>query len=185
MNYLDLVLENPESTVVAKYERDNAVREEHYQSEAELERAFIQQLTSQAYERLFIHTEQDLILNLRHQLERLNSYIFSESEWKRFFNEVIANKNSGIAEKSEIIQQNEIQLLTRDDGTTKNIRLVDKGHIHNNHLQVLNQYEVNETPRQNRYDVTVLINGLPLVHIELKRRGVDIREAFNQINRYQ
>ncbi|OOF39016.1 DEAD/DEAH box helicase [Rodentibacter rarus] len=185
MNYLDLVLENPESTVVAKYERDNAVREEHYQSEVELERAFIQQLTSQAYERLFIHTEQDLILNLRRQLERLNSYIFSESEWKRFFNEVIANKNSGIAEKSEIIQQNEIQLLTRDDGTTKNIRLVDKGHIHNNHLQVLNQYEVNETPRQNRYDVTVLINGLPLVHIELKRRGVDIREAFNQINRYQ
>ncbi|OOF46390.1 DEAD/DEAH box helicase [Rodentibacter trehalosifermentans] len=185
MNYLDLVLENPESTVVAKYERDNAVREEHYQSEAQLEQAFIRQLTSQAYERLFIHTEQDLILNLRHQLERLNSYIFSETEWKRFFNEVIANKNSGITEKSEIIQQNEIQLLTRDDGTTKNIRLVDKGHIHNNHLQVLNQYEVNETPRQNRYDVTVLINGLPLVHIELKRRGVDIREAFNQINRYQ
>lgn len=185
MNYLDLVLENPESTVVAKYERDDVVCEEHYQSEAQLEQAFIRQLTSQAYERLFIHTEHDLILNLRRQLERLNHYAFSETEWKRFFNEVIANKNSNIADKSEIIQQNSIQLLTRDDGTTKNIRLVDKEAIHNNHLQVLNQYEVNETPRQNRYDVTVLVNGLPLVHIELKRRGVDIREAFNQINRYQ
>lgn len=185
MNYLDLVLENPESTVVAKYERDNAVQEDSYQSEAQLEQAFIRQLTSQAYERLFIHTEQDLIANLRRQLERLNHYAFSETEWKHFFNEVIANKNSHIADKSEIIQQDEIQLLTRDDGTTKNIRLVDKEDIHNNHLQVLNQYEVNDTPRQNRYDVTVLVNGLPLVHIELKRRGVDIREAFNQINRYQ
>ncbi|QIA76483.1 type I restriction endonuclease subunit R [Rodentibacter caecimuris] len=185
MNYLDLVLENPESTVVAKFERDNAVQEDSYQSEAQLEQAFIRQLTSQAYERLFIHTEQDLIANLRRQLERLNHYAFSETEWKHFFNEVIANKNSHIADKSEIIQQDEIQLLTRDDGTTKNIRLVDKEDIHNNHLQVLNQYEVNDTPRQNRYDVTVLVNGLPLVHIELKRRGVDIREAFNQINRYQ
>ncbi|KMK51290.1 DEAD/DEAH box helicase [[Actinobacillus] muris] len=185
MNYLDLVLENPESTVVAKYERDNAVQEDSYQSEAQLEQAFIQQLTSQAYERLFIHTEQDLIANLRRQLERLNHYAFSETEWKHFFNEVIANKNSNIADKSEIIQQDEIQLLSRDDGTMKNIRLVDKEDIHNNHLQVLNQYEVNDMPRQNRYDVTVLVNGLPLVHIELKRRGVDIREAFNQINRYQ
>ncbi len=185
MYTLDLIAENPESTVVARYERETSLHDSAYQSEAELEKAFIAQLERQAYERLSIRSETDLIDNLRQQLSLLNHYEFSDSEWTRFFNTVLANKNKGIAEKSRIIQAEEIQVLECDDGTKKNIRLVDKRDIHNNRLQVLNQYEVNDTERKNRYDVTVLVNGLPLVHIELKRRGVDIREAFNQINRYQ
>ena len=185
MYTLDLIAENPESTVVARYERETSLHDSAYQSEAELEKAFIAQLEHQAYERLSIRSEADLIDNLRQQLSLLNHYEFSDSEWTRFFNTVLANKNKGIAEKSRIIQTEEIQVLECDDGTKKNIRLVDKRDIHNNRLQVLNQYEVNDTERQNRYDVTVLVNGLPLVHIELKRRGVDIREAFNQIRRYQ
>jgi type I restriction enzyme R subunit len=93
--------------------------------------------------------------------------------------------NNGIEEKTAIIQDDSVQLLTRDDGSVKNIRLIDKDNIHNNSLQVINQYVVDDGKRPNRYDVTVLVNGLPLVHIELKRRGVDIRQAFFQIDRYQ
>ncbi|MDR0789796.1 MAG: type I restriction endonuclease subunit R [Bacteroidales bacterium] len=179
----DLVVENETSTVVAKYK----TKDKHaitYQSEADLERAFIEQLQTQAYEYLPFKSEQDLIANLRVQLENLNDIIFSNSEWDRFFTAQIANPNSGIEEKTTIIQEDHIQLLTRDDGTTKNIYLLDKGNIHNNKLQVINQYETDAGQRANRYDVTILINGLPLVHVELKRRGVDIKEAFNQINRY-
>ena len=118
------------------------------------------------------------------QLEKLNNIKFSDNEWKRFFDGVIANKQAGIVEKTTIIQENHIQLMTMDDGSKKNIYLIDKKDIHNNYLQVINQYEVEDGLIQNRYDVTILVNGLPLVHIELKRRGVDIREAFNQIKRY-
>ena len=161
-----------------------------YQSEAELEKQFIALLESQAYERLSITSEADLIANLRSQLEALNQVTFSDAEWERFFNERIAGKNDGIVEKTVRVQEDHVQLLTRDDGSTKNISLLDKQNIHNNRLQVLNQYEVAKGGEAggkfaNRYDVTVLVNGLPMVHIELKRRGVDIREAFNQINRYQ
>jgi type I restriction enzyme R subunit len=126
-----------------------------------------------------------LIENLRKQLELLNDFTFTDSEWDRFFTECIANTNEGIVEKTRKIQDDHIQILKREDGTTKNIYLLDKKNIHNNRLQVINQYEEAGGKHETRYDVTILVNGLPLVHVELKRRGVAIREAFNQIKRYQ
>jgi type I restriction enzyme R subunit len=142
-----------------------------------------------------VHNEAALIENLRKQLELLNDFTFTDSEWDRFFTECIANTNEGIVEKTRKIQDDHIQILKRDDlpcpdcrqagGTTKNIYLLDKKNIHNNRLQVINQYEEAGGKHETRYDVTILVNGLPLVHVELKRRGVAIREAFNQINRYQ
>ena len=186
-NY-NLVAENPQSTVVAEYHKiadrvnDGGVS---YQSEANLERAFIKQLEAQAYEYLKITSEDELVLNLRKQLEKLNDCNFSDKEWENFFVSVIANPNQSIEEKTNTIQEDNTKILNRDDGTFKNIDLIDKKNIHNNSLQVINQYATEEGERANRYDVTVLVNGLPLVHIELKRRGVAIQEAFNQINRYQ
>ena len=173
-----------ESTVVAEFVPELGIREAAYQSEAALENDLIKQLQLQAYEYLPITSEDALVTNLRTQLEVLNKTEFSDAEWQRFFKEKIASANEGIIDKTTRIQEDHIQILQRDDGTTKNIYLIDKQNIHNNRLQVINQYEV-EGKRANRYDVTVLVNGLPMVHIELKRRGVDIREAFNQINRYQ
>lgn len=183
MDKYTLVAENPESTVVAEYQPLYR-KETTYQSEAELEKAFIEQLKTQAYDFLPITSEDELIANLRLQLEALNNYKFTNTEWEQFFKSKIANQNNGIEEKTTIIQEDHIQLLTREDGTVKNIYLIDKANIHNNRLQVVNQYAVDSGQRSNRYDVTLLVNGLPLVHIELKKRGVDIKEAFNQINRY-
>jgi len=185
MNQFNIVSENAESTVVAEFKPCYSIRPAAYQSEAELEQDFIKQLQLQAYEYISIHTEEELIANLRKQLEKLNNYQFTDKEWAHFFKTKIANQAYGIAEKTAIIQEDYIQLLEREDGTTKNIYLLDKEHIHNNHLQVINQYATDKGEHDNRYDVTVLVNGLPLVHIELKRRGVDLKEAFNQINRYQ
>ncbi len=142
-------------------------------------------LTEQGYDYLEIHEQDALVTNLRKQLELLNDYKFSESEWKRFFNNNIANNNDGIVEKIRKIQEDHIQVLKKDDGTSKNIYLIDKKNIHNNRLQVINQYVENNGNYDNRYDVTILVNGIPLVHVELKRRGVALKEAFNQINRYQ
>ena len=172
-----------ESTVVAEFLPDNA-SQTAYQTEAELEVTFIKQLKSQAYEYLQITSEDDLISNLRHQLAKLNKVEFSDAEWNRLFSESIANAKDGIVEKTARIQEDHIQVLNRDDGTIKNIYLIDKQHIHNNFLQVINQYEA-EGIRTYRYDVTILINGIPMVHVELKKRGTDIRDAFNQIDRYQ
>ena len=183
-NKYNLVAENTQSTVVAEYVPEEN-RAEHYQSEADLEKAFIEQLESQAYEYLPITSEADLVENLRTQLEKLNDYKFSDDEWKQFFESELANQNQNIEEKTATIQEDYIKNLTRDDGTVKNIYLLRKDNIHDNILQVINQYTTDEGRRANRYDVTVLVNGLPLVHIELKRRGVAIQEAFNQINRYQ
>ena len=180
----DVVSENPESTVVAEYLPPDAPRSVAYQSEAELEKAFIKLLQSQAYEYLPISTEAELVANLRRKLEELNGFSFSDTEWERFFKESIANPNRGIREKAAVIQDDYVQLLTRTDGSVKNVYLIDKDDIHNNKLQVINQYTPENGARENRYDVTILVNGLPLVHVELKRRGVDLREAFNQINRY-
>ena len=145
-------------------------------------------LGQQGYEYLPIHTEAELIANLRRKLEALNHYTFSDDEWARFFGDCIVNANDDIVEKTRRIQEDNVQVLRRDDGSSKNITLIDKKNIHNNALQVLNQYAVSEEDgarHDNRYDVTILVNGFPLVHVELKRRGVAIREAFNQINRYQ
>ncbi len=171
-----------ESTVVSEFSHE-AATEVGYQSEAALENELIATLEGQAYERLLITSEDDLLLNLRKQLELLNGIEFTDAEWSRFFTSCVSGENEGIVEKTRRIQIDPIQVLERDDGTVKNVRLIDQKNIHNNRLQVINQYE-SEGARATRYDVTILVNGLPLVHIELKRRGVAIREAFNQINRY-
>ena len=172
-----------ENTVVSEYEATSR-KTKAYESEAELEQAFVDLLQEQAYEYLRIGSEEELVANLRVQIEKLNKITFSDSEWEKFFIESIAGEKDGIVEKTKRFQEDHIRVLKRDNGDSKNVYLIDKQYIHNNSVQVLNQYEV-EGDRKNRYDVTVLVNGLPLVHIELKRRGVDIREAFNQISRYQ
>ena len=176
------------ATVVSEYIPEYKA-DQGYQSEAQLEQEFINQLTKQCYEYLPIHEEADLINNLRNRLEILNDYKFSDKEWKTFFENVIANPNEGIVEKTRKLQEGgSQQVLIKDDGQPVNIKLIDKKNIHNNYVQVINQYKVSAedgAKYDNRYDVTILVNGLPLVHVELKRRGVAIREAFNQIKRYQ
>jgi len=187
VSYFNIVAQSSESTVVTEY-KPQSKRSEAYQSEADLEKEFIRLLCELGYERLTIHKEADLIANLRTQLEKLNNYRFTDGEWKRFWDEVLANTNFGILEKTRLIQEDYVQVLRRDNGESKNIQLIDKKCIHNNSLQVINQYAISAeegAAHNNRYDVTVLVNGLPLIHIELKRRGVPIREAFNQIDRYQ
>jgi type I restriction enzyme, R subunit len=184
------IAQSTESTVVAEFVPEaNSVRDAGYQSEDRLEKALIAQLRAQAYDYLTFTSEAELVANLRGQLERLNRIEFSDSEWDRFLSTCIAGAADGIIEKTARIQEDHVQLLRRDDGSVKNITLIDKANIHNNSLQVINQYETpsgsSAGARANRYDVTILVNGLPMVHVELKRRGVDIREAFNQINRYQ
>ncbi|MCK1803673.1 type I restriction endonuclease subunit R [Brevibacterium sp. R8603A2] len=189
----DPIAISSESTVIAEYVAEPAVAEA-YQSEAALERELIRLLEEQAYEYVPLTSEAQMIANLRVQLEKLNTMTFSDSEWEQFFSTKVAGQNDGITEKTVRVQEDHVQLLKRDDGTTKNVTLIDKTNIHNNHVQVINQYEIGRgdgdtgaggAKYANRYDVTVLVNGLPMVHIELKRRGVDIREAFNQISRYQ
>ena len=187
MNSYNLIAATTEDTVLAEY-TPALTRSEAYQSEAELEKAFIRQLTEQGYAYLPIHTEAELIANLRRQLEALNDYTFTDSEWDQFFAHAIANPNEHIVEKTRKIQEDFVQVLRRDNGSSKNIALIDKKDVHKNRLQVINQYQVSQAQgarHDNRYDVTILVNGLPLVHVELKRRGVPIREAFNQIDRYQ
>ena len=180
----NMLISTLESTVVTEYVKEDTPVYT-YQSEADLEREFIKNLQNQGYEYLIIHNEKELIANLKGKLEKLNNIIFSEKEWERFFKEKIANKNESIIEKTRTIQEDYIKSFTRDNGTLINIFLIDKKNIHNNFLQVINQYEEENGNHNTRYDVSILVNGLPLIHIELKRRGVAIREAFNQINRYQ
>lgn len=179
-----LISQNTQSTVVAEYEPTYEV-DPRYQSEENLEKSFIEQLEAQGYEYLPIRQEEDLIHNLRRQLEKLNDITFTDEEWGRFFKSYIANPNEGIEEKTHTIQEDHIKVLKRDDDTEKNIYLIDKKNIHRNTLQVIRQYQTSAGRYPNRYDVTILVNGLPLVHVELKRRGVALREAFNQIARYQ
>lgn len=187
MNTFNMVASMNESTVVSEYIPEGR-HSDSYQSEADLEKEFIHMLTEQGYEYITIHSEAELVVNLRIKLEQLNGYNFSDNEWDSFLKKYIANANDGIVEKTYTIQEDAVKNLVRDDGSTKNIILIDKKNIHNNRLQVLNQYRVSQKDGanyDNRYDVTILVNGLPLVHVELKRRGGLIREAFNQINRYQ
>ena len=187
MSTFNMVASMNESTVVSEYIPESKCSDS-YQSEADLEKEFIRMLSEQGYEYLQIHTEAELIANLRKKIEQLNSYTFTDTEWERFFHKYIVNANEGIIEKTRTIQEDAVKNMERDDGSTKNITLIDKKNIHNNRLQVINQYEVSQTEGakfNNRYDVTILVNGFPLIHVELKRRGVAIREAFNQINRYQ
>jgi len=176
-----------EGTVVAEFIAD-ARSEAAYQSEADLEREFIALLQGQAYDYLTIRSGTELVANLRAQLEALNHVTFTDGEWDRLMAEYIAPAKDSLMQKTARIQEDHVHALRRDDGSIKNIALLDKKNIHNNRLQVINQYEVGRdqgVKHATRYDVTILVNGLPLVHVELKRRGVSIREAFNQIDRYQ
>ena len=184
MQDYNIIAEQEHTTVMAHYE---ALEREDwgYQSEAELEAAFIRQLVGQGYERVHITSEAQLLTNLRKQMERLNGLTLSDKEWRQLLEGHIASPQMTIEDQTERMQRSEIVNITRDNGDTQNIKLIDKRDIHNNHLQVLNQYVPEGGRRQNRYDVTILVNGLPLVHLELKKRGVPLQEAVNQINRYE
>ncbi|ENO3522082.1 type I restriction endonuclease subunit R [Campylobacter upsaliensis] len=183
MKSLKLLAQNTTSTIAVEFtpsKRQNS----SYQSEAQLEKELIATLQAQGYEYAPISDEKSLESNLRTKLEELNSTTLSDTEWRRFFAQVLSRANASIVEKSVLIQEDYIQPLERDNGSIINFKLIDKADIHKNSLQVINQYEATTPTRSHRYDVTILVNGLPLVHIELKRRGVSLKEAFNQINRY-
>ncbi|MCR2112728.1 type I restriction endonuclease subunit R [Campylobacter upsaliensis] len=183
MKSLKLLAQNTTSTIAVEWtpsKRQNS----SYQSEAQLEKELIATLQAQGYEYAPITNEKSLESNLRTKLEELNSTTLSDTEWRRFFAQVLSRANASIVEKSVLIQEDYIQPLERDNGSIINFKLIDKADIHKNSLQVINQYEATTPTRSHRYDVTILVNGLPLVHIELKRRGVSLKEAFNQINRY-
>lgn len=184
MTVKNLISENELSTVIAEYIKSER-SDESYQGEAQLEQEFIATLVDQGYERIVLKSENDLIANLRLQLEKLNNFTFTDNEWKCFFKQYIANANDGVVEKAKTIQEDYIKTIDLDNGSKKNIYLINKKNIFANNLQVFNQYTNESNVHKNIYDVTVLVNGLPLVHIELKRRGVNIREAFNQIDRYK
>lgn len=169
--------------ILAKFEKEVKTAESSYQSEAELERQMIENLVSQGYERLVVKSNTDLYTNLKIQIEKLNAVSFSKAEWDRFLLEYLDAPNDGMIEKTRKVQENHIHDFVFDDGQIKNIKIIDKKNIHNNFLQVTNQI-VGEGKKRNRYDVTILVNGLPLIHIELKKRGVSLQEAFNQIHRY-
>ena len=184
MSEFGLIAASDACTVVAEYEPSPRV-EEGWQSEAALEDALVARLEAQGYEAVAIPDEAALVVNLRRQLEALNGFAFSEGEWERFFGQCVAKVNEGIPEKTARLQRSPVEVLQRDDGSFKNVTLLDRRRIHNNRLQVMRQYAEGGGTHAARYDVTILVNGLPMAQIELKRRGVALREAFNQINRYQ
>jgi len=176
------IAEMTNGIILANYEEIDQVQEA-YQSEKELEDGMIRDLESQGYERFYGKTSEELYKNLKIQIERLNKVAFTDKEWERFLVEYLDCPNDGMIEKTRKIQENYIYDFIFDDGHLKNIKIIDKKNIHNNILQVCNQIK-QKGKHKNRYDVTVLVNGLPLVHIELKKRGVSLHEAFSQIDRY-
>jgi len=176
------IAEMTNGIILANYEEILQVQDT-YQSEKELEDGMIRDLESQGYERFYGKTSEELYKNLKIQIERLNKVAFTDKEWERFLVEYLDCPNDGMIEKTRKIQENYIYDFIFDDGHLKNIKIIDKKNIHNNILQVCNQIK-QKGKHKNRYDVTVLVNGLPLVHIELKKRGVSLHEAFSQIDRY-
>ena len=155
-----------------------------YQTEADLEREFITDLQAIGYEyRRDLNSQEKLLENVREQLQKLNNTTFSDSEWQRFLVEYLDKLSENIIDKSRKIHQDYVYDFVFDNGRIQNIYLLDKKNTPNNKLQVINQFEQTGS-HANRYDVTILVNGLPLVQIELKKRGVAIREAFNQVHRY-
>jgi type I restriction enzyme R subunit len=155
-----------------------------YQTEAALEKEFIQDLVHQGYENpLNLNSQEAMLANVRVQLQTLNSVIFTDPEWTRFVEEYVDKPSDNLIEKTRKINDNYIHDFVFDDGHIQNIYLVDKKNIVRNKVQVITQFEQKGT-NANRYDVTILVNGLPLVQVELKKRGVAIREAFNQVHRY-
>ena len=182
MDEYKIIVEQPQSTVMAHYDVE-PLELTALQTEEQLEAAFIKQLGAQGYEVTDINDEPGLIANLRVQMERLNEYHLKDSEWQRLLAQ-ITNANLDLQDKTELIQNEGKLSVMLDDGTPKVFLLIDKNNVHNNILQVMHQYTPTGGSHANRYDVTILVNGLPMVHIELKRRGGSIKEAFNQINRY-
>ncbi|WP_288171596.1 type I restriction endonuclease subunit R [uncultured Alistipes sp.] len=186
MEQYNTIAESNNYIVLDKYERYSDCHETSaaYQSEAALEREFIQDLVNQGYEYLpELTTPEALLANARAQIQSLNEETFSDDEWKRFQEEYLDKPSDTLVEKTRKIQDDYIYDFVFDDGHIKNIYLVDKKNIARNKVQVISQFEQTGT-QANRYDVTILVNGLPLVQVELKRRGVAIREAFNQVHRY-
>lgn len=179
------ILETPDYVVASEYELTGAGKFLNM-TESAIERRLLDALVAQGYEEVDVRDPASLRSNLRGQLERLNGYVFTEDEWERFFREQLANPNEGIREKTARLQVGSTALeLVRDDDSRRNIRLLDKENLGANRLQVTNQYATKGVSRANRYDVTILVNGLPMVQVELKQPNVDIRDAFNQIERYQ
>ncbi|MGM1324337.1 type I restriction endonuclease [Corynebacterium macclintockiae] len=175
------------STVVGEFE-PTASTESNYQSEAELEKELIATLVSQGYEHAPIHDEEALVTNLRSCVEQLNNVQFNDGEWQRLLTDFIAPSTDSVLDKTRRIQhEGGVYDFEFDSNERANIKLIDSDNWSRNKLQVINQYKVATSggPKDhNRYDVTILVNGLPMVHLELKRRGVQLKEAFNQIRRY-
>jgi type I restriction enzyme R subunit len=186
MKEYNAIAETNNFIVLDKYDKYNTVNEvpSSYQSENALENEFIQDLIHQGYEfAQEIKSQQAMLVNVRTQLQTLNQVQFTDSEWQRFVSEYLDKPSDNLVEKSRKIHDDYIYDFTFDDGHLQNIYLVDKSTVANNKVQVINQFE--QTGKHaNRYDVTILVNGLPLVQVELKKRGVAIREAFNQVHRY-
>ena len=182
------ILERDDMTVVAEYVPSQD-RSYLLLPEDAIERRFVDQLAAQGYEKVDFHSAQGLRDNLRRQLETLNNTRFSESEWETLLSLVkTANstENDKVAAKSELLWRFDAKFdLERDDGTIKNVMLLDRANLHANRLQVARQYKATGGTTKNRYDVTILVNGLPLVHVELKKPGGRLKEAFNQIERYK
>lgn len=177
------IAESRNFIVLDKYTKDWQVNES-YQSESDLEREFIQDLVQQGYEApLGLNTPDALLANVRLQLQALNNVQFSDTEWQRFVENWLDKPSDGIVEKTRKVHDDYVHDFVFDDGHIQNIYLLDKKNIARNKVQVIKQFEQAGT-HANRYDVTVLVNGLPLVQVELKKRGVAIREAFNQVHRY-
>lgn len=177
------IIESNNFIVLDKY--TNIVEtSDSYQTEAELEKELISDLINQGYEyRKDINSTESMLNNIRVQLEELNKTSFSDDEWKRFCSEYLDNANENIIDKTRKVHDDYIYDFVFDDGHIENIYLFDKKNILKNKVQVINQFEQTGT-HSNRYDVTILVNGLPLIQVELKKRGVAINEAFNQVHRY-
>ncbi|MBQ2969801.1 MAG: type I restriction endonuclease subunit R [Bacteroidaceae bacterium] len=186
MAYYNTIAESNNFIVLDDYEKYSVLNEPSvaYQTEALLEHEFIQDLRYQGYEYLpDLNTPEALLANVRTQLQALNDVEFTDSEWARYVEEYLDKPSDSLVEKTRKIQDDYIYDFVFDDGHIKNIYLVDKQNLSRNKVQVIRQF-VQEGSHLNRYDVTILVNGLPLVQVELKKRGVAIREAFNQVHRY-
>ncbi|CAI3932534.1 type I restriction endonuclease subunit R [Commensalibacter papalotli (ex Botero et al. 2024)] len=176
------IAETPNFIILDKYTKIEQL-DGSYQTEGDLEKELIADLQKQGYEVLPKQSHDQLKANLRQQLQKLNKVQFSDPEWQRFLIEYLDKPSENLIDKTRKIHDDYIYDFIFDDGHLQNIYLLDKKNLSRNHIQVMNQFEQKGT-HANRYDVTLLINGLPLVQIELKKRGVAIREAFNQVHRY-
>ena len=185
MTQYKTIAESKNFIVLDDYTKYNMTNEAPvgYQTEYALERELIQDLINQGYENPMIKNAEAMLANARTQLQALNNVEFSDNEWSRYVEEYLDKPSDNLIEKTKKIHDNHIYDFVFDDGHIQNIYLVDKKDIARNKLQVISQFEQTGT-HANRYDVTILVNGLPLVQIELKKRGVAIREAFNQVHRY-